>query len=111
MIRYLAALTLLATPCLAEEPVSFDVVLGGGAMICDHAESVVTSLQTGRFMPDCGTFQTMTGAPATVTIIGQYEDKPLAMFEFHNPTPWGNQTQYGWWAGDLPDIVPQGTSL
>lgn len=91
---------------MADESVSFEVMLGHGAMICDYAESVVTSLERGVLMPDCGIFQTRTGAPATVTIIGEYQGvertHPLAMFEFHQPTPWGNQVQYGWWAGDMP---------
>lgn len=84
------------------EETSFDVNLGAGALICDYAESVITSLERGIPMPDCGIFRTSTGAPVTVTIIGQYEDKPLARFDFHHPTPWGNQVQYGWWAGTIP---------
>lgn len=90
----------VATLAHAEQ---FDVMLGGGALICDKPESVVTALQTNVAPNDCGVFQTRTGAPVTVTIIGEYEGKPLTMFEFHNPTPWGNQVQYGWWAGELPD--------
>lgn len=95
----------------AEENQSFDVVLGSGAMICDKAESVVVAFQTSTKPDDCGIFRTRTGAPVTVTIIGHYEDKPLVRFEFQTPTPWGNDTQYGWWAGEIPDAIPQGTSL
>lgn len=91
----------------AEEPepqASFDVNMGNGALICDNAESVVMAFQ--GFRPqDCGFLRTRSGMMVTVTIIGQYEDKPLARFDFHEMPPWGVQTQYGWWAGEIPAEV------
>lgn len=113
MQRFLAALTLLATPCLADEPVSFDVYLGPGAMICDEPDSVMLSLERGALMPDCGFLRLRPGAgvSVTVTILGYYEDKPLAMFQFHEPFSNVPAVQYGWWAGEIPEPVPQGISI
>ena len=91
---------------LSEEVVSFDVLMADGAMICDKPESVTMSLDMGMLMPDCGYLRTTTGLSATVTITGAHDSSygthPLATFEFHKPVPWGVQTQYGWWAGEIP---------
>lgn len=110
----ISGVALSASQAHSDDIVSFDVVLGGGALICDHAESVVIQFQGAR-APDCGILQTRTGMSATVTIIGEYEGPdrvfPLARFEFHTPTPWDNQVQYGWWAGDLPAATPAGIAL
>lgn len=92
----------------AQEPTSFDVLLGNGALICDKPESVQLTLG-GTRQSDCGIFQTRRGAPVTVTLNGDMvqhpngNEYPLAAFEFHNPTPWGNQLQFGFWAGDVPE--------
>jgi len=94
----LSSWLLASGPAHADE---FDVNMGPGAMICDKAESVVLTMN-GEQQADCGILTTSTGMPVTVTIIGELHGKPLARFDFHNPTPWGNQIQYGWWAGTIP---------
>lgn len=112
MIRFLAVLTALVTlssPAIAED-LSFDALLGGGAMICDTPEDVLNAFN-GTPAPTCGIMQTRSGMSATVTITGEYMDRPLARFDFHNPTPWGNQVQYGWWGGDIPGVTPAGIDV
>lgn len=111
----LGVILFCAPTFVAADETSFDVMLGDNAMICDTPESVVTVLATNVNQPDCGLFRTTSGAPVTVTIIGEYQGPerlhPLARFDFHIETPWGNQVQYGWWAGAIPENVPQDVAL
>lgn len=112
MLKYLIPLVLFLTPSISlAEETRFDVMLGDGAMICDKPESVVEGLTMNVRPADCGVFRSRTGAPVTVTVIGELGDKPLVQFFFHVPPPWGNQTQYGWWAGELPAEEKPGVEL
>lgn len=98
---------------MAEGPVSFEVNLGHGALICDYPESVLSLLEVqGATVPaDCGQFQTQTGAPVLVTIMGSYEIAGItylvSRFMFLVEVPWGNPIQYGFWGGDIPKPVGQ----
>lgn len=95
---------------LADDVTSFDVVLGDRALICDKPESVQAAMM-GIPMPDCGLMRTRNGMAATVALNGDTivlpdgSEKPLAMFVFHNEVPWGNNVQYGWWAGEIPTAL------
>jgi hypothetical protein len=96
------------SPVVAEgNPVQFDVRLGNGALICDKQESVEATLNMPGMMPDCGAFRSKSGADVTVVVVGTATDStgkewPVVLFYFHNPTPWGNQYQFGYWAGEIP---------
>lgn len=100
---------------VAEEYLTFDTILAGGALICDKPDSVVTFLESNgtERLPDCGRLMTQKGTPATVTIIEPYvwHDRTfyVAMYQFDNNVPWGVPIQYGFWAGGLPEI--KGTAL
>lgn len=105
---------LVATASLADDYPSFDTVIAGGALICDEPQSVINMFNNVP-APDCGVLRAQSGMAVTVTIIGLHEGTdrtyPLAMFEFHEPTPWGVDTQYGWWGGDIPSTEPAGLDL
>lgn len=104
MIRYLVlplVVLTFATDARAQAVPSFDVRLVGGALICDEPQAVVDAL-TGLETTGCGLLQSKSGMKVTVTIIGEFKTRRLAMYEFHTPTNWGSQIQYGFWVGPIP---------
>lgn len=105
----LTALAILSAcaPAYADEPISFDVRMAGGALICDTPEDALAKAD-GLLAPTCGTLVSPKGMMATITIMDETrvspdgKTYPLAMFRFHEPTPWGNDVQFGFWAGEIP---------
>lgn len=118
-MRYLIALCLAlwGTTTTAEDYISFDTRIGAPTFICDKPDSVLAFLDSDGMtrLPDCGNLVGRVAWPVTVTIIEPYEYDGrtfyIAQFAFAGDVPWGVPIQYGFWAGDVPDLEPAGMSL
>ena len=110
-LRIMILSSLLILGVIAAHPARGDeiktVIPITGGLICDTVEQVHQAIQnTNANVEGCGMLRSQYGVPATVTELETYEHDGhiflMARYDFINPTPWGNQVQYGYWGAPVP---------